>query len=213
MVEGLSSSGFAPTDSEHIGYLVANWDSESHHLKFDSPQEEAREAKGDATLVIPFERFDRQGEKRIGEPNSVVVLWVQEDDCKDAPFTRLAWLSNQLGLAGDGPETQARHIRTTVLGPTTSTLLERMVIEAQRMKDYPESEHDAVVRKELRGVSIFCPTATATGKAFLPPERAKQLNDSSKNYYADWKKFGGDPAKDSGTKNINLQCLRSTTSN
>ena len=172
VVEGLSSSGFAPRDSEHIGYLLANWDSESHNLKFDCLQD-SPQGKDDATLVIPFEWFDRQGEQRSGELNSAVVLWVQEDDCKDAPFTRLAWLSNQLGLAGDGPETQTRHIRTTVLGPTTSTLLERMVIEAERMIEaerttyQPDLEHDAVVRKELREVSIICPTATATDKAFL----------------------------------------------
>ena len=50
------------------------------------------------------------------------------------------------------------------MSPTTSTLLERMVIEAQRMIYIPDLEHDAVVRKELRGVSIICPTATATDR-------------------------------------------------
>ena len=64
------------------------------------------------------------------EANRAVVLWVQENAVQDAPFTRIAWLSKQLGLAGNGSLNSERHIRTTVLGPTTSTLLERMVREA-----------------------------------------------------------------------------------
>jgi hypothetical protein len=208
VIEGLSSSGFAPRDSDHIGYLQSNWDRDSHKLKFDSLPGE-----GDATLVVPFEWFDRQGEKHADEPNSVVVLWVQEDDCKDAPFTRLAWISNQLGLAGNGLETEARHVRTTVLGPTTSTLLERMVIEAQRMKDDPDKDHDADVRKELRGVSIFCPTATATDEAFnfegvKREERKKRWDDARESYYANWKAYGTDAAKDAEYKKYQPQEYR-----
>jgi len=195
VVEGMSRSGYAPRDSEHLGYLHLPWPRGSSHLLDEwiahdlfnaislsighagffwwTPQKLVlTEVAADNHEDIPFEWFDLTPGHKLIDPVSrqnlkkVLVLYVQQDACRDGPFTRLAYLSKLLKL-GSEPPGGDRNVPTTLLGPVTSDGLDAMVREARTMGNETRRGRDDFIRQQLHGIKIFSPTATAADDRLL----------------------------------------------
>ena len=164
VLEGLSESGFIPTDGEHIGYATTRWP-----ISTDNGPDVV-DAGEDRSLLIPWEQCEAMDDPaRVSPPGTarVVVLWLAAGNFNPNVLVNLARLTDS--LAGDIRD----KVDVTLLGPASSTGLQNMVREVRA------APLASATQAALDGVSIVSALATASDAILLyessPPTYNLQL--------------------------------------
>lgn len=116
VLEGLGTSGFAPEDGEHIGYV---------HLKLNDIDNE----------IVPFEWCEWRSNLRSSgsHPSRVLVLWLRDEAFRSRPLLSLNNLINTLTVGLE------RRPLIRLIGPRTSATLLAMLKEAaSQLSAFPE---------------------------------------------------------------------------
>jgi hypothetical protein len=139
VLEALGAENYVPVDGEHIGYFKITRDEFSWF-----------------NMIIPFEWCDRSGNLAYAKrrPSRVCVVWLPEEEFRDAPFSRLDWLLRDPTALGIDTAT----LKACIIGPPTSATLSAMM-------------HEVAEHEERRGclpqVEMWCATATASDELLL----------------------------------------------
>src|SRR5687767_8799066 len=162
VLAGLGVNRFIPDDGEHIGYIEANVATGSG-------------ASSESLQIVPYEWCGRPAAMPAPATTApasapaptwrwALVLWVQEEAFTVKPFDQLAGLLGTVLPAA--PRTAAagadRRVAVKVLGPRTSTGLQKMVDEVQ----LGALRRGTIER--LRRVQVYAATPTAPDEALLP---------------------------------------------
>ena len=173
VLSALAKHKYRPDDAENIGY-------------FES------ELCPPYACIVPFEWL-RPNEARYdpekgGNRPRVLLLWLDEQQFRETPLTKLAELLHAVEKRVFRPSGIA--VKVTLLGPAGSTLLHSMVSEATALVDSAASETQAkrtIQTKETTQTedtinvfkvfedlkfSIFSPLATASAKLLLRDEES-----------------------------------------
>ena len=137
VLEALGKQKYVPLDGEHIGYV-----------KIDKPEWHWH------SMIVPFEWCEREVHKTVEPLDQICVLWLRDEEFKNAPLSRLDWLlrdSTALGI-------NTTKIETRIIGPRTSTTLLAMMREVAG---------DGQSRAYLPQVEMWCATATASDELLL----------------------------------------------
>jgi hypothetical protein len=162
VLEGLSESGFAPVDGEHIGFVTADWPPQTGNAlsASSSPAACAASPPVEGALLLPWEECEAIDIPQNVFPNGikrVVVVWLPAVNFNPYPLRYFAALIDQL----------ARDIRDKIdiklIGPANSTGLQNMVRE-MRWYGFCLSP---TIKEALSGVSIISPRATASDLTLL----------------------------------------------
>ena len=170
VVEGLSASGFAPEDYQHVGYLrLEQWPPsdpgetvQQYQLCGGVDDAETATVPGHE-LLVPFEWYDRAAASsttsRAGTspaPSHILVLWLRDDAFQPNPLSRLAWLLSQLRTS---PTKCAERplVNVSVIGPSTSNGLGAMLRE----------KTNRYTAEKLEGVEMLSAFASASERALL----------------------------------------------
>jgi hypothetical protein len=148
VLEGLSQSGFAPKDSEHIGFISTDWPL-GH-----------REGK----LLIPWEECQAVDQpEKLSPPGieAAFVLWLPASSFNPFPLTRFAALLNNLTDLPDRNGAAAK-LKIVLIGPTNSDGLRNIVQEAVAL--YGNSNTDS---RNLNGLSIISARASIPDEELL----------------------------------------------
>jgi len=181
VLEALSEGKFVPADSEHIGFVTAQWPPENEAMAIEDG------------LLLPWERceaVDKSTAQIFPEnTSSIFVLWLPAANFNTYPLARFAALITWL----------TKHVRTDLrknidvklIGPLNSTGLQNMF---QEVRDWREATlkiqlmGEDVLRKQaqadkdkarnaaLEGVWIISPRATMSNDALFyrpPPPLSK----------------------------------------
>ncbi len=164
VLEGLSESGFAPVDGEHIGFVTANWPLQTEYVQppwLPSPPECAPPPSVERALLLPWEECEAIDATQNVFPHGtkrVVVVWLPAVNFNPYPLRYFAGLIGQLAPG----EIRAK-IDIKLIGPANSTGLQDMVREVQWHRNCLA----ATMQKLLDGVSIISPRATASDEKLL----------------------------------------------
>jgi hypothetical protein len=138
VLEALGAENYVPVDGEHIGYFKITCDEFSW-----------------SNVIIPFEWCDRSGNLAYAKrpPSRVCVVWLPEEEFRDAPLSRLDWLLRDPTALGI--DTATREVR--IIGPPTSATLSAMMheVEYEQLPSW------------LPQVEMWCATATASDELLL----------------------------------------------
>jgi hypothetical protein len=157
VLEGLSESGFAPVDGEHIGFVTANWPPQMDN----APAACAPSPPIDRALLLPWEECEAIDAPKNVFPHGtkrVVVVWLPAANFNPYPLRYFGALIDQLAPA----EIRDR-IEVKLIGPANSTGLQNMVREMRWCAFCLSS----TMKDELGGVSIISPRATASDRTLL----------------------------------------------
>ena len=156
VLEGLGAENYVPDDGEHIGYVKIS-----------------REDWSWRNIIIPFEWCHRSaGHHACAQdlPNSVCLVWLPEEEFRDAPLSQLDWLLRDPTAFG----IYTANTKTRIIGPSTSTTLLAM------MHEVAENEQS---RGCLPQVEMWCATATASDEVLLH-EINQPENQPIEEYFA-----------------------------
>lgn len=143
VLEALGKQKYVPQDGEHIGYI-----------KIDQPIDNPDPEWNWQGMIVPFEWCEREVHKDVEPLDQICVLWLRDEEFKNAPLARLDWLlRNPMALGIDTTK-----IETRIIGPRTSTTLLAMMREVAR---------DGQSRAYLPQVEMWCATATASDELLL----------------------------------------------
>jgi hypothetical protein len=140
VLEGLGAENYVPDDGEHIGYVKIS-----------------REDWSWRNIIIPFEWCHRSaGHHACAQdlPNRVCLVWLPEEEFRDAPLSQLDWLLRDPTAFG----INTANTKTRIIGPSTSTTLLAMMHEVAEDEQW---------RGCLPQVEMWCATATASDKVLL----------------------------------------------
>jgi hypothetical protein len=157
VLEGLSESGFAPVDGEHIGFVTANWPPQTDNV----PAACAPSPPIERALLLPWEECEAiDAPKNVFPPGTkrVVVVWLPAANFDPYPLRYFGALIDQLAPA----EIRDR-IDVKLIGPANSTGLQNMVREMRWCAFYLSP----AMKEALGGVSIISPRATASDLTLL----------------------------------------------
>jgi hypothetical protein len=151
VLEGLSQSGFAPKDSEHIGFVSTDWPLE----------------KPDGKLLIPWEECQPVDQTEASRTcmDAVVVLWLPASSFNPFPLTRFGALVDKITQRtdrekhGDGT---AANLNLVLIGPTNSDGLRNMIQDATTRQKNPNSG-----TTNLNGLSIISARASMPDNELL----------------------------------------------
>ena len=151
VLEGLSRSGFAPKDSEHIGFISTDWPLE----------------KPDGKLLIPWEECQPADQTEASRTcmDAVVVLWLPASSFNPFPLTRFGALVDKITQRtdrekhGDGT---AANLNLVLIGPTNSDGLRNMIQDAITRENDPNSG-----TTNLNGLSIISARASIPDNELL----------------------------------------------
>jgi hypothetical protein len=152
VLEGLSESGFIPSDGEHIGYVTTPWP-----IPADKNLT-VTESVENSSLLIPWEQCEAMDDPAHVSPTGtarVVVLWLPAGNFNPFVLSNFAALIDR--LAGDIRD----KVDVTLLGPANSTGLQNMIREARAAR------LSSAAQAALDGVSIVSAVATAPDAMLL----------------------------------------------
>jgi hypothetical protein len=167
VLEGLSESGFAPVDGEHIGFVTADWPPQAANPPPPSPPPWLlppvcpSSAPVERALLLPWEECEAIDAPQNVFPQDtkrVVVVWLPAVNFNPYPLRYFAALISQLA-----PEDIRDKIDIKLIGPANSTGLQNMVREVRWNLDCLSAR----MQNALRGVSIISPLATASDLTLL----------------------------------------------
>src|SRR5437868_12239172 len=152
VLEGLSESGFAPVDGEHIGFVTATW---------PPPETNVPSPPIERALLLPWEECEAMDDSKNVFPKNtkrVFVLWLPTVNFTVNPLRCFAALIDQLA-----PGEIRDCIDVKLIGPANSTGLHGMLHEASWDPLWRvNSEASLAMPKALDGVPIISPRATAS---------------------------------------------------
>jgi hypothetical protein len=158
VLAGLSSSGYAPDDNEHIGYT-------SLMLPFDIQVRD----------LAAYEWFHNESPAEAGiQHPAVLVLWLDQDNFREAPLHRFSRIVDFIAPpeAGLGP------VANVVLGPADSDGL-------RAMSDELEQGGCDSLAKSGRPIPIYSPRATAVDWWIVSDAVKKRYADTESDPRAD----------------------------
>jgi hypothetical protein len=164
VLEGLSESGFAPVDGEHIGFVTANWPIQPEDVQppwLLPPADCAPPPPVQRALLLPWEECEAIEAPQNVFPHGtkrVIVVWLPAVNFSPYPLRYFADLIDQLAPG----EIRAK-IDVKLIGPANSTGLQNMVREVQWHRHCLSTQ----MQNALRGVSIISPRATASDLTLL----------------------------------------------
>jgi hypothetical protein len=164
VLEGLSESGFAPIDGEHIGFVTADWPPQTDNLPSPwtpPPPACAAPPPMERALVLPWEECEAIDDPlNVFPPHTkrIVVVWLPAVNFNPYPLRYFAAVIDQLAPAEIRDKIDVR-----LIGPANSTGLQDMVREARWHLDCLSAR----MQNALRGVSIISPRATASDLTLL----------------------------------------------
>jgi len=164
VLEGLSESGFAPVDGEHIGFVTANWPPQTDNAPspwLPPPAACAPPPPVERALLLPWEECEAIDARQNVFPHDtkrVVVVWLPAVNFNPYPLRYFAALIDQLAPAEIRDKIDVRFI-----GPANSTGLQDIVREVRWNLDCLSVR----MQNTLRGVSIISPRATASDLTLL----------------------------------------------
>ena len=163
VLEALGKQSYVPQDGEHIGYI-----------KIDKPEWHWH------SMIVPFEWCEFNVHKPVDNsysfepPDQICVLWLRDEEFKNAPLCQLDWLLRDPTALG----IDTAKIETRIIGPRTSTTLLAMM-------------HEVAEREQSQGclphVEMWCATATASDELLLN-ENNQSEDQTIEEYFA--KKMG-----------------------
>ncbi len=114
ILAGLNAEGFAPVDSEHVGFY---WPGAAR----PDPAQELQSPK-----AVPFEWFEPKSRRESVPYKGVLLLWFDEDALNNSPLKQFEGFLCRSLVAGGSSVPWAK---ATILGPSFSTTLQAMVDE------------------------------------------------------------------------------------
>jgi hypothetical protein len=137
--------GFVPDDPEHIEYVRILYQSNG---KLDS--------KPSINDIMPFEWLKKEN----GEDDSILLLWINDDEFHEKPLEKLLCLSKHFSKVSEGSSVKAPLFK--IIGPAGSTTLRGMM---QEVNDFLKNHSKEVTEGE--GFTIYSPTATVDDSILL----------------------------------------------
>jgi hypothetical protein len=149
VLEGLSESGFAPLDGEHIGFVTVDW---------PPPEDPSGTPPLERALLLPWEECIARDPAHARPENTrwLTVLWLPAASFNPNPLSRFAYIVDKLTAQSGG------NIDIKLMGPANSTGLQSMVREVR-----PPGGLSPSVQQTLKDISIFSPRATASDEWLL----------------------------------------------
>jgi len=138
VLEGLSESGFAPMDGEHIGYVTTPWPIQAKNVS-------VAESVENSSLLLPWEECEAIDDPERVFPRGterVIVLWLPATHFSPGPLSSFAALIEV--LAKDIRD----RINVKLIGPANSTGLQNMIREVR----VDQKKVSLDMQKELNGV-------------------------------------------------------------
>jgi hypothetical protein len=117
ILAGLNAEGFAPVDSEHVGFY---WPGAAR----PDPAQELQSPK-----AVPFEWFEPKSRRESVPYKGVLLLWFDEDALNNSPLKQFEGFLCRSLVAGGSSMPWAK---ATILGPSFSTTLQAMVDESSK---------------------------------------------------------------------------------
>ena len=145
ILAGLNAEGFAPVDSEHVGFY---WPAAV-------PPDPAQELQ--SPKVVPFEWFEPKSRRESVPYKGVLLLWFDEDALNNSPLKQFEGFLCRSLVAGGSSVPWAK---ATILGPSFSTTLQAMVDESG--KDGPS------LCPESARPEFYINSATADDPTLIP---------------------------------------------
>jgi hypothetical protein len=158
VLAGLSSAGYTPDDSQHIGYA-----------SLALPPSDAAPARE----IAAYEWFHRESSTDAAERSRVLVLWLDQDDFRDAPLRRFSEIVNFIAPAEAG----SAAISEVILGPADSDGLKEMSSELDQGCQFLSASQ--------RNISIYSPRATALDWWIVSDAVKKRYPDTASEPHAD----------------------------
>jgi hypothetical protein len=158
VLAGLSSSGYAPDDNEHVGYtsLAVPPDTDSHQ-------------------IAAFEWFHSEQPAAAGAQRpTVLVLWLDQDNFRVGPLHRFSKIVDFIAPVDAGFSSVAN----VILGPADSDGLSAMSSELEQ----PGCE---TLSKSGRPIPIYSPRATAVDWWIVSSAVKKRYSDTESDPRAD----------------------------
>jgi hypothetical protein len=156
VLEGLGAENYVPDDGEHIGYVKIS-----------------RENWSWRNIILPFEWCHRSAARHACAqelPNRVCLVWLPEEEFREAPLSQLDWLLRDSTAFG----IDTANTKTRIIGPPTSTTLLAMMHEV--------AEHEQW-RGWLPQVEMWCATATAADELLLHEINGGEGNQTIEEYF------------------------------
>jgi hypothetical protein len=156
VLAGLSSSGYAPDDNDHIGYtsLALPPGTAGHD-------------------IAAYEWFHSELPPNAGEHPRVLVLWLDQDNFRDAPLHRFSGIVDFIAPAEAGAGT----VTNVILGPADSDGLTAMSSELEKGCDS--------LSKSGRPIPIYSPRATAVDWWIVSDAVKQRYSDTESDPRAD----------------------------
>ncbi|HEY6169534.1 MAG TPA: hypothetical protein VI454_15945 [Verrucomicrobiae bacterium] len=153
MISALDVAGYAAEDPEHLGFMRTLWTPGAELMGVTNLPPLGAATDASPVLEIPFEWFYA---RRFHPPahasptiiKKVLILWLKEDAFSDLPAPRLAQLKQQIetdlaAQTGRAVETNRQRVKFAILGPRSSTTLQRM------LPDFDTGEFSAPQKRSL----------------------------------------------------------------
>lgn len=154
-VSALAELGYAPQDSEHIGYFEHNFEGAYCGFckknipappLFDAPATLSSNCAEDGLIKIPYEWYSRSE-----KPSELLLLWLDDEAFHSNPIQKLANLVTLLKCCDE--KNDCKKILFKILGPAGSDDLQVM------KDDVLKWEPDSV--RVLKNIEMYSPFATA----------------------------------------------------
>jgi hypothetical protein len=178
VLEGLSESGFAPVDGEHIGFVTARWPPQVDNTLLPPPLSAACAPPPaiERALLMPWEECEAIEDPKNVFPHDtkrVVVVWLPGVNFNPYPLRYFAALLDQLA-----PGEIRDSIDVRLIGPVNSTGLQNMVREAR----WHLNCLTPAMQKALDGVSVISPRASTSDAALLSAADVPASYESVKTF-------------------------------
>jgi hypothetical protein len=178
-VSALGESGYVPENSEHMGAAILPWPSiadlrtgwkTNTHSQFwliPAGTNEHHNSDGllscQDRLPLAFEWYRRRTFQAVTNsfhPESVLLIWIDEDRLGDNPNLGLALLLNQLNRTTAASTTKEVFGRIVIVGPRASETLRGMIPFTKETREATDlSENNARELKRVLGnVELYCGT-------------------------------------------------------
>ncbi len=168
ILAGLNAEGFAPVDSEHVGFY---WPGAAR----PDPAQELQSPK-----AVPFEWFEPKSRRESVPYKGVLLLWFDEDALNNSPLKQFEGFLCRSLVAGGSSVPWAK---ATILGPSFSTTLQAMVDESSNdgLSLCPESARPEFYINSATGIKLYRMIATdeALALTIRAELRLRGVNDKA----------------------------------
>ncbi len=132
LAHGMSEAGYIPTDADHIGCFLFHTRPQNSKGNFQwNKLRGLWQTEVASEIPVPYELYKKDENKDDEKKESVLVLWIDEDAFSPAPLMLLNLLRRQIAEARKKISGTANDMAFQIIGPYSSTTLERIQKEAK----------------------------------------------------------------------------------